>query len=111
MLFSESFLGKLAYGHLKLFWFVTINFVFYKKWNKMKQNETKLGEKRETKYYCKFCYYSCGVKFSYYRHALTWKHLKHTQNETNETNETKKRKKRKTFLIIFVTAGKGNIIY
>ena len=69
----------------------------------MKQNETKLGEKRETKYYCKFCYYSCGVKFPYDRHALTSKHLKHTQNETNET---KKRKKRKTFLIIFVTAGK-----
>jgi hypothetical protein len=64
----------------------------------MKQNETNLGEKgekREEKYCCEICDYSCCVKFSYDRHLLTSKHIKRSKNETNETNETKKEKKEK----------------
>jgi hypothetical protein len=64
----------------------------------MKQNETNLGEKREKredKYYCKFCDYLCSVKFSYDRHLLTSKHIKQAKMKQNETNETKKEKKEK----------------
>jgi hypothetical protein len=63
----------------------------------MKQNETKLGEKREKreeKYVCKICDYKSCIKYSYDRHLLTPKHLIQSKNETNETNETKKEEKK-----------------
>lgn len=51
----------------------------------MNQPETKLGEKWEDKYVCKYCNYSCSIKFSYDRHLLTAKHIKKSQNTIDET--------------------------